>query len=405
MNQKSIGETISRLRKRQGMTQAALAEKLKVSDKTISKWENGLGFPEVTQFPTLAELFGISIDFLMTGERKGIAVAGNILTDIVMDLDCYPEVGMLATISKTSRAVGGCMPNTGIDLAKIDRSIPIYGIGMVGDDDNGRFVLSTIQQNGIDISGIRIVNGGQTSFSNVMSLPTGERTFFHAPALSAVFSPDDVDLSSLNCSMLHAGYIFLLPQFDAEDPVYGTVMARFLHDAQERGIKTSVDMVTTELGDYNAKVIPALRYCDNIVVNEIEACSTFGVKPYDENGRIIPERIREVAEKMVEAGVRERVIIHCKQAGFCYNAATKQFTVVPSLKIPSSEIKGSVGAGDAFCAGCLYGIYNDYDDKQLLEFASAAAASSLFAANSVDGMLPKHQLTELDKKYGRRSLC
>ena len=89
MDQKSLGNTIAELRKKNNMTQAELAAKLRVSDKTVSKWENGLGFPEVTQFPTLAELFGVSIDFLMTGERKGIAIAGNILIDIIKNIECF----------------------------------------------------------------------------------------------------------------------------------------------------------------------------------------------------------------------------------------------------------------------------------------------------------------------------
>lgn len=65
----SIGKTISELRKAKGWTQVELAEKLGVSDKAVSKWESEGGFPEITQLPVLASLFGVSIDFLMTGAR------------------------------------------------------------------------------------------------------------------------------------------------------------------------------------------------------------------------------------------------------------------------------------------------------------------------------------------------
>ena len=71
------------------------------------------------------------------------------------------------------------------------------------------------------------------------------------------------------------------------------------------------------------------------------------------------------------------------------------------MKIPKEEIKGSVGAGDAFCAGCLYGLYNHYSDKQILEFASAAAACNLFAANSVDGMKNKREILQMSETYQR----
>ena len=194
-----------------------------------------------------------------------------------------------------------------------------------------------------------------------------------------------------------------MAQFDKEDPTYGTVMARFLHDAQEHGIKTSVDTVSQQGGDYAGKVIPALKYCHYAIMNEVEACNAFFVDPY-EKGVLQVDRIRDVMERMVEAGVSEKVILHSKKAGFCLDAATGEFTVVPSLKIPDEEIKGSVGAGDAYCAACLYGLYHHFSDQKLLEFASAAAACNLFAANSIDGMLPKNEIIKLPEKYGRWSI-
>ncbi len=65
----SIGKTIAELRKEKGWTQIELAEKLQVSDKAISKWEKDSGAPSVEFFPALAELFGVSIDYIMTGKK------------------------------------------------------------------------------------------------------------------------------------------------------------------------------------------------------------------------------------------------------------------------------------------------------------------------------------------------
>ena len=65
----SIGKTIAELRKEKGWTQIELAEKLQVSDKAISKWEQEGGIPSVEFFPVLAEIFGVSIDYLMTGKK------------------------------------------------------------------------------------------------------------------------------------------------------------------------------------------------------------------------------------------------------------------------------------------------------------------------------------------------
>ena len=70
----SIGKTIAELRKAKGWTQIELAEKLNVSDKAVSKWEQGNGSPSIEFFPALAQLFDVSIDYLMTGVKDKKAV-------------------------------------------------------------------------------------------------------------------------------------------------------------------------------------------------------------------------------------------------------------------------------------------------------------------------------------------
>lgn len=385
------------------MTQAVLARQLNVSIKTISKWETGQGFPEVTQFPPLSRVFGVSIDYLMTGERRGIMFAGNILVDVVKNIWKYPQKGTLASITDVSRSVGGLVPNTAINLAKIDRSIPLCAIGRVGDDEYGRYVTGRMEHFGIDTKYVKVSPTAPTSFSDVMSEPQGERTFFHARGANAEFNPNDVNLNTLPGKILHIGYILLLDCFDRADAEYGTVMARFLHEAQERGIKTSIDVVSDSGADYHSKIAPALPYCDYVVINEIECCSVWGLEARRRDGRLHWENIRLAMRKTADCGVRERVVVHSKEAGFCLDTQSGQFTQVPSLQLPKEMIKGSVGAGDAFCAGCLYAIETGLTAQAMLEFASAAAACSLLAENSVDGMVEKSEVWKTANRYPRRN--
>ena len=70
MDKKSMGSFIAALRKAKGWTQKDLAELLHVSDKTVSRWETGDGAPDLALVPVLAELFGVSCDELLRGERK-----------------------------------------------------------------------------------------------------------------------------------------------------------------------------------------------------------------------------------------------------------------------------------------------------------------------------------------------
>ena len=73
MEQKTIGKFISALRKAEGMTQKDLAEKLNVSDKSVSRWERDEGAPDISMIPVIAEVFGVTCDELLRGERKPAA--------------------------------------------------------------------------------------------------------------------------------------------------------------------------------------------------------------------------------------------------------------------------------------------------------------------------------------------
>lgn len=70
MEQKTMGEIISALRKEKGMTQRDLAEKLNVSDKAVSKWERNVACPDIQNIPKLAEILGISVDELVNAQPK-----------------------------------------------------------------------------------------------------------------------------------------------------------------------------------------------------------------------------------------------------------------------------------------------------------------------------------------------
>ena len=70
MEKKTIGSFIAALRRASGMTQKDLAEKLYVSDKTVSRWECDESAPDLSLIPVIADIFGITSDELLRGERR-----------------------------------------------------------------------------------------------------------------------------------------------------------------------------------------------------------------------------------------------------------------------------------------------------------------------------------------------
>lgn len=72
MNSKKVGSFISKLRKQKGYTQTTLAEILNVSNRTVSKWENGDGYPDITILPEIAKTLGVTVDELLNGEKSSV---------------------------------------------------------------------------------------------------------------------------------------------------------------------------------------------------------------------------------------------------------------------------------------------------------------------------------------------
>ena len=69
MDQETTGRFIAQLRKENNLTQKELADKLGVSDKTVSKWETGNGMPDVSLLQPLCEILSVNLNELLSGER------------------------------------------------------------------------------------------------------------------------------------------------------------------------------------------------------------------------------------------------------------------------------------------------------------------------------------------------
>lgn len=331
--------------------------------------------------------------------KQGIMIAGNLIVDHVKHIDSYPNKGMLCNVSEVSSCIGGCAANTVADIAIIDDEVPLWCAGMVGVDSDGEYVKQKIKSLGVNIEGIKQTLEVSTSFTDVMTMTeTGERTFFHGRGANAVFSYKDIPYEKLECKIFHMGYALLLDRFDQKDEEYGTVMAKTLAKVQRMKIKTSMDVVSENSDRFAKVVIPNLRYCNYFITNEIEAGLVVGINPRKEDGSIDEENVEKICKKLLELGVNDLVVIHAPEAGWAMSRE-RQFWRVASLKLPKGYIKGTVGAGDAFCAGMLYAIYKGYDIEEGLRIAAAAAACNLSHSNSIDGMKDITAIRELDQLY------
>jgi sugar/nucleoside kinase (ribokinase family) len=339
----------------------------------------------------------------LASNRSGVLAGGNWIIDQVKLIDVYPQREQLANIrSKTAYGTGGAPYNVLIDLAKIGARFPLAAAGLVGKDAFGNQILADCKKNKIDTKFLKASANADTSYTDVMTEQSGgRRTFFHYRGANAQWRGDDLDFSKTKAKVFHLGYLLLLDALDEADAKFGTKAARLLASAQEAGLKTSVDVVSEDSDRFAKVVTPALKFCDYCILNEIEAGKTAGFKIRQADGTLDTVALRHAAGALLQMGVKEVVVIHFPEGAF---ARTRKGDDVwqSSLKLADKHIAGTAGAGDAFCAGVLYGLHEGWELDQCLQTAVCLAAASLSDPTCTGGVKPLNACLALGKKHGYR---
>ena len=330
---------------------------------------------------------------------RGICVAGNMIVDNLYPTNGWPNRGELVHIlDGMSQSTGGVACNTTKTLARLDPQMPIYAMGRIGTDAHGDYNLRDLTEHAnVDVS--NILRDGTSAFTLALSdVKSKERTFFTYLGANGRFCEEDIDWNRLDCDILHIGYILLLDALDREDPEYGTRMARLLHSAQQRGIRTSIDVVSEASDRFRRLVPPALKYADYCVINEIEAGETTGISLRDPDGRLLRENMLPALKRMKEMGVSTWTVIHSPEGAFGLDEENN-YVALDSLKLPDGFIKATVGAGDAFCAGVLCGAEHGDRLEDAIALGIAAASASLSDESATGGVGTVAEVMELYRKY------
>ncbi|MDD5482159.1 MAG: carbohydrate kinase family protein [Kiritimatiellae bacterium] len=335
----------------------------------------------------------------MIPDRHGIACAGNWIIDRVKIVDHLPGKGMLGSILSETSATGGAPFNVLVDLGRMKAKFPLAGIGVIGNDSGMNFISSICAPLKIDTSRLIALQDEPTSYTDVMTeADTGVRVFYHYRGANARFSPEHVNVAGLPFRIFHLGYLLLLDGMDQPDPDCGTAAAKLLKKVQKAGIKTSVDVVSDE-SDRFARIVPAsLPYTDYLILNEIEAGRTTGTQVRDDSGKLIPGGVVDAVDALYELGRMELVAVHMPEGAYLKTRNGKKYSQ-GSLRLPENYIKGTVGAGDAFCAGMLYGLHESWDAAKTLKLGACAAAACLAQPGATDGLRPLNEVMELGKRF------
>jgi len=320
---------------------------------------------------------------LPTSERKGVISAGTWTLDRVKVVDHWPEEEHLARIIETDQQGGGSGHNLAVDIRRLDSSMPVETIGLIGNDADGDSLVGYAAAAGISATQLYRSDLKQTSYTDVIcDTSTGKRTFFHYPGTSDLLSPNHFDFALCKGKWLHLGLLGVHKTMDAKWEHHDNGWVAVLDAAKQVGIATNLELVSIEAEKIRAIATPCLPYLDSLIVNEYELGALSGVSVSDANGAISVDQCAKAAMSLFAQGSLRVVVVHCPTAAVAITA-DGNIMFKSSFEVHPSLIKSSVGAGDAFAAGVLYGLHESWDLGASLELGHAAAAASLRAATTV----------------------
>lgn len=339
----------------------------------------------------------------MAGDRRGILAGGNWIVDRVKIVDHYPREEKLANILRESSHNGGSPYNLLKDLAKLQAPFPLAGIGLVGEDNEGRGIFTDCRAQKIGVSQLHTTDRAPTSYTDVMTVESnGRRTFFHHPGANALLERSHFDLKVFQARIFHLGYLLLLARLDVVESGGHTGASRLLQEAVELGLETSVDLVSETSGRASSAVTPSLRYVDYLFVNEFEAEMVTGIPSKSDHG-LDALNLSRSAEDLLRRGVKRWVFIHFAEGVFARNAGGQEY-IQGAVKVPQEKILGTVGAGDALAAGVVLGLHERWDIQSCLLMGTCSAAASLLHPSCSDGVLRADACRDMGREFGYREL-
>lgn len=122
------GAFIKSLRAEKGLTQKELAEKLGCTDKAVSRWETGIGLPDASLLLSLSELFGVSVNELLNGERYIVVNTDKAAQSEVYACDKDNTLTVAELVNKTDDTIIGVMQNKTDEIKKLKKSTIILFI-------------------------------------------------------------------------------------------------------------------------------------------------------------------------------------------------------------------------------------------------------------------------------------
>lgn len=286
-------------------------------------------------------------------KNKSVICLGIMVADVVgRPLRAVPDPGRLVLVEEMGLYTGGCAVNAATALSRL--GLPVEVVGKVGGDPFGDYLINTLTKRGIGIKGVTRDQILGTSATMVMVDNEGERRFVHYIGANANLTLDDIDTNLLdNAAILHVAGSLVLPGID------GAPTAELLKIAKQKGVITFLDTVWDDTGRWKELLKPCLPEIDYFVPSLPEAQAITGY-----------QNPNEAARSLLESGVGTVGLKMGSDGALVMDREGKQI----HLSAYEVNVIDATGAGDAFAAGFIAGVYNGWPLEKTGQFANAVGA-------------------------------
>jgi sugar/nucleoside kinase (ribokinase family) len=335
-------------------------------------------------------------------KRNGIVAAGTFVIDRIATVKNYPADDTYAAVLSETITNGGPAFNALVDWAHMKVAFPLYALGLVGKDADGQWVRGQLDQLGVETSLLGVHSKARTSVSTIVSATSSRtRTIFHHAGANAELDATHFPFPKIKAKIFFLAFLALLDRLDRRIPKYGTVAAKLFAQAKAHGMITAADVVSDTSGRLPDLVAASLPYLDHFFCNEVELGLVTGQQVRDKTGKLSATRMLKAASDLA-AKAAGYVVVHTAEGAA---AARHGETAVwqPSLNVPREDVVGTNGAGDAFAAGYLSAVHDEFPIQRCLERGVVVAAASLLSATPSQSVGNLRSCAALAKRWGFRA--
>ncbi len=288
-----------------------------------------------------------------------ILVAGEINPDLILTGDVKPEFNQVEKlVDSAALTVGSSSAIFACGAARL--GLKVAFIGVCGDDVFGRFMLDEMQKRNVDVSHVIIRPGGQTGLSVILNRNVDRAILTHSGLIADLQASDIPDDLLRQSRHLHVASYFLQTKLQPDLPA-------LFQRAHSLGLTTSLD-TNYDPSEKWVGFDELLSATDVFLPNKTEALSITKLTDVESAARQLANKSKLAAIKLGAEGA----------------LACSQNNLTQSSSIPVNVVD-TVGAGDTFDSGFMYGYLNNWPIEKTLKLACVCGAMSTQKAGGTEG--------------------